>query len=116
VVLEMTGGRVTDQSLAALAPFGRLAFYGMASREEPKPVKPASLMSHSSTISGFWLVHAFKDFPALRQGYSEMAAEVVAGNLRVISGGDYAMTDVRTAYEDMLARRTTGKLVINPGK
>ena len=31
VVLDMTGGVVTDGSLAALAPFGRLAFYGMAS-------------------------------------------------------------------------------------
>jgi len=116
VVLEMTGGRVTDQSLAALAPFGRLAFYGMASREEPKDVSLGALMSHSSTVSGFWLAHAFSKPEVLRQAYQELAAEVAAGRLRVISSGDYAMSDVRTAHEDLRARRTTGKLVINPGK
>ena len=33
VVLEMAGGRVFDASLRALAPFGRLVTYGIASRE-----------------------------------------------------------------------------------
>ena len=35
VVLEMTGGPVFDASLSALAPFGRLVVYGMASRQQP---------------------------------------------------------------------------------
>ena len=33
VVLEMAGGGVFDESLKALAPFGRLVTYGIASRE-----------------------------------------------------------------------------------
>ncbi|MEA2318568.1 MAG: NADPH:quinone reductase, partial [Solirubrobacteraceae bacterium] len=33
VVLEMAGGKVFDESLAALAPFGRLVTYGIASGE-----------------------------------------------------------------------------------
>ena len=40
VVLEMAGGRVFDASLDALAPFGRLVIYGIASRE-PNPVARA---------------------------------------------------------------------------
>jgi NADPH2:quinone reductase len=116
VVLEMTGGTVTDQSLRALAPFGRLGFYGMASREEPQPVKLGSLMAHSSTVSGFWLAHAFGNTTLLRQAFSELAAEVAAGRLRVISGGDYALSDVRSAHEDLRSRRSTGKLVVNPSK
>jgi NADPH2:quinone reductase len=116
IVLEMTGGRVTDQSLAALAPFGRLAFYGMASREQPKDVSLSALMSHSSTVSGFWLAHAFGKPALLKRAYQELAAEVAAGRLRVVSGGDYAMSDVRAAHEALRARRTTGKLVIDPGK
>src|ERR671929_472846 len=50
VVLEMTGGHVFDGSLAALAPFGRLAAYGQASRTSPEPVSATSLMAHSRTI------------------------------------------------------------------
>ena len=33
VVFEMAGGQVFDESLEALAPFGRLVAYGIASRE-----------------------------------------------------------------------------------
>ncbi len=33
VVLEMTGGNVFDGAFSALAPFGRIAAYGMASRQ-----------------------------------------------------------------------------------
>ena len=33
-VFEMAGGRVFDESLKALAPFGRLVAYGIASREQ----------------------------------------------------------------------------------
>ena len=44
VVLDMTGGRVTDQSVAALAPFGRLAFYGMATFEGSGEARRAVLM------------------------------------------------------------------------
>ncbi|CAM3657391.1 zinc-binding dehydrogenase [Kibdelosporangium persicum] len=116
VVLEMTGGRVTNESLKSLAPFGRLAFYGMASREQPKPVTLPALMSHSTTVSGFWLAHAFRTPAALHQAFAELSAEVEAGRLKVLSGGDYAMSDVAKAHEDLRARRTTGKLVIDPGK
>ena len=37
IVLEMAGGRGLRRSLRALAPFGRLVTYGMASRVPPTP-------------------------------------------------------------------------------
>ena len=57
VVLEMTGGTVFDQSLAALAPFGRLAVFGQASRTAPSPVESGQLMARSTAVIGFWLAH-----------------------------------------------------------
>ena len=42
VVFEMAGGRVFDASLRALAPFGRLVTYGMASREAHARSPPAT--------------------------------------------------------------------------
>jgi NADPH2:quinone reductase len=115
-VLEMTGGRSTDQSLAALAPFGRLAFYGMASQVEPGKVSPRSLQRRSATVSGFWLMHAFTRPELLEKAYAELAALVIAGELRVIHGGDYAMTDVRRVHEDLRARRSIGKLTLDPSR
>lgn len=116
VVLEMTGGRVTDQSLAALAPFGRLAFYGMAGLVEPEKVAPRALQRRSATVSGFWLMHAFARPALLAQAYAELAAQVAAGELRVVRGGDYPMSEVRRAHEDLRGRRTTGKLVLDPSR
>ncbi|MGH3450338.1 MAG: quinone oxidoreductase family protein, partial [Haloechinothrix sp.] len=83
-VLEMTGGRVTDQSIAALAPLGRLAFYGMASRQQPTPVAPASLLAHSSTVAGLWLPHAFSRHGLVQRAMHELTAAVVDGSLRVV--------------------------------
>ncbi|TDC51149.1 NADPH:quinone oxidoreductase family protein [Actinomadura sp. KC345] len=116
-VLEMTGGTVTDQSLRALAPFGRLAFYGMASRQEPSPVRPANLMSHSTTIAGMWLAHVFQlPGDVMRAALDELFGLAADGRLRVIGGGEYALTDARRAHEDLRARRTTGKLVLDPSR
>lgn len=116
VVLEMTGGRVTDQSLAALAPLGRLAFFGMASREEPKRIDPRALLSHSSTVAGLWLPHAFGKPGLMERAMTDLIAAVTDGTLRVIPGGDYALTEAHRAHEDLRARRTVGKLTLDPSR
>ncbi len=113
VVLEMTGGPVFDASLAALAPFGRLAVFGMAGRVPPTPVAPAALMGKSRTVAGFWLAHCFSRPQMLRDPLTELLAMVADGSLRTVSAGYYALADARRAHEDMLARRTTGKVVLD---
>src|SRR4051795_1830046 len=51
VVFEMAGGDVFDQSFAALAPFGRLVAYGMATGEQ-RAVPQGTLMRKSQAIVG----------------------------------------------------------------
>jgi NADPH2:quinone reductase len=115
VVLEMTGGPVFDASLRALAPFGRLVAYGMAARTPPQPVEPAALMAHSSAVIGFWLAHCFRD-PArwLAGPVTELLAMVADGRLRAVVGGTYALGEVADAHRALLARQSTGKLVLDP--
>src|SRR5437870_1770126 len=57
VVPEMVGGSTFEASMSALAPFGRLVTYGMASREIPKPIDPVALSRRGHGVIGFWLVH-----------------------------------------------------------
>ncbi|WP_432825226.1 quinone oxidoreductase family protein [Dactylosporangium sp. CA-092794] len=116
VVLEMTGGHVTDQSLAALAPLGRLAFYGMASGVEPSSVPPHNLQRRSTTVSGFWLKHALARPELLAKAYAELCSLAANGSLRVIHGGDYGMSLVGRAHEHLRDRRTIGKLVLDPSR
>jgi NADPH2:quinone reductase len=115
VVLEMAGGRVFEASLQALAPFGRLVTYGMASREAPKRVDPGALMRHSSAVIGFWLAHCFtKPQEMLAEPLQELFDRVAAGTLKVVEGPVYPLSEARRAHEDLKARRTTGKLVLDP--
>ena len=114
VVLEMVGGATFDGSLHALAPFGRLVFFGMAGRERPTPVDPAMLLQRSRSVVGFWLAHCMARPEMLAEPVRELLALVAAGELRPIVGGTYPLSQARRAHEDMLARTTTGKLVIDP--
>lgn len=116
VVLDMTGGRITDESLAALAPFGRLAFYGMANRQPPTPVAPAALLSHSTTVAGMWLPHAYRIPGLMPRVMTELFDLVASGQVRAVPGGEYPLSDARRAHEDLRARRTVGKLVLDPSR
>ncbi|RSM42055.1 NADPH:quinone oxidoreductase family protein [Amycolatopsis balhimycina DSM 5908] len=117
IVLDMVGGKTTDQSIAALAPFGRLAFYGMAGRESPKPVDLRNILGHSTTISGMWLPHIFRvPGNVFGTALTELFDLVLAGKLKAIPGGEYALPDARGAHEALRSRKTVGKLLLDPAK
>ena len=117
VVLEMTGGTVTDGSLAALAPFGRLAFYGMASRKPPSPIQAPSLLRHSTAVAGMWLPHVFTlPGDVMRRAMTELFGLAASGALRVLPGGEYGLSEAAAAHEALRSRRTAGKLVLDPSR
>jgi NADPH2:quinone reductase len=115
VVLEMAGGRVFDQSLRALAPFGRLVVYGMASREANE-VTSGALMARSQAVVGFWLTHCFGRAGMVAEPLEELFGLVASGDLRVVEGEVYGLSDARRAHEEMQARRTSGKLLLDPSR
>src|SRR3954449_3871312 len=65
-VFEMSGGRVFDECRKALAPFGRIVVYGIASREQNE-LRTGSLMRRSHTVVGFWLMHCIGQPGMLRE-------------------------------------------------
>jgi NADPH:quinone reductase len=114
LVLEMVGGTTFDDSLAALAPFGRIATFGMASRTPPSPIEPGALMQRSRAVIGFWLAHCFGRPEMMGPPMAELLGYVADGRLTPIVGAAYPLADARRAHEDLLARRTTGKLCLDP--
>lgn len=112
VVLEMVGGATFDASLAALAPFGRLATFGMASRTPPSPLHAGELMARSRAVVGFWLAHCFARPDMLQPQMQELLAMVVDGTLTPQVGGTYPLTEARAAHEALRSRGTVGKLVL----
>ena len=114
IVLEMVGGTTFDQSLLALADFGKIITFGMASRTAPQPVHPGSLMHGSKTISGFWLANCFGSKEMMNDVIEELFGLISAGKLMPVIGGTYPLNDAAGAHRAMLARETTGKIVLKP--
>ena len=113
VVLEMVGGPTFDASLAALAPFGRLATFGMASRQPSKPVTSGELMSRSRAVVGFWLAHCFSHPEMLQPQMAELLGMVEAGTLTPQVGGSYPLGAAAAAHEALRSRGSTGKLILD---
>jgi NADPH2:quinone reductase len=114
IVLEMTGGPVFDQSLAALAPLGRLAVFGMASRTQPTPVVPAMLMARSTAVIGFWLVHIVQKPALFAAAVNDLLSMLAEGSLRPVIGRTYPLARAADAHRALLDRSSIGKLVLDP--
>ena len=113
VVLEMVGGSTFDASLAALAPFGRLATFGMASRTPSTPITSGGLMSRSRAVVGFWLAHCVDRPTMLQPQLAELLAMVQAGTLTPVVGGTDPLSEAHRAHEDLRSRASQGKLVLD---
>lgn len=115
VVLEMSGGEAFDACLSALAPFGRLVSFGIASRE-PNRVMSQKLMRTSRAVVGFWLVHLLRRPDLLERGITELLEAVASGKLEVVIGRTYALSEVAGAHRALQGRATHGKLLLDPSR
>jgi NADPH2:quinone reductase len=113
VVFEMAGGEVFEASYKALAPFGRLVAYGIAS-QQPNEVSTGSLLRHSRAVVGFYLFHCLRRPGMFTDALSELFARAARGELRAVVGHTYPLEHAAQAHIDLRERRTSGKLLLDP--
>jgi NADPH2:quinone reductase len=113
IVFEMAGGPVFDACLAALAPFGRLVTYGIASGQGNE-VHTRKLMGRSRAVVGFWLVHCLGKPAMVDEALADLYDRAARGELRVVVGATYPLSEARQAQIDLAERRTTGKVLLDP--
>jgi NADPH2:quinone reductase len=113
VVFEMAGGAVFDASFEALAPFGRLVVYGIATREQ-REVRSGKLMKTSRAVVGFWFNHCLDRPEMVEAALSDLFARAARGELRAVVGATYPLSEAARAQTDLAERRTTGKLLLDP--
>jgi NADPH:quinone reductase len=114
-VLHMSGGDAFDAELSALAPLGRMVVFGIASREQ-REVSSAALLRGSKAVIGFWLVHLLMRPAEVGPMIAELLSAVGKGELEVNVGEVYPLSEAPRAHEDLIGRRTTGKLLLDPAK
>lgn len=114
IVLEMVGGKTFDASLAVLAPFGRLVTFGSASRVAATPVAPTALLAGTKTVAGFWLGNCFGNPALVNDVILELFKLIEAGKLHPVVGPIFPLSQASEALRQVLARKTTGKVTLNP--
>jgi NADPH:quinone reductase len=119
VVFDMAGGEAFERSYRALAHFGRIVVCGISS-QLPNEIRTGSLLRHSRTVTGFYLFHCLPapgrvERPRMvTDALADLFARAARGELRAVIGGTYALQDAAQAQIDLRARRTTGKLLLDP--
>jgi NADPH2:quinone reductase len=103
-----------EPELKALGMLGRIVVFGNAARH-PNEVATNYLLRTSKSVLGFWLaplVVRRRDLVARVIG--ELLSAVAAGELEVVIGGVYPLSEAARAQTEMQERRTTGKLLLDP--
>jgi NADPH2:quinone reductase len=114
LVIEMAGGESFEQSLRALAPFGRVIVCGIATREPNHP-STGHLLRHSRSVIGFWLFHCLDRPREMVDGpLAKLFGLAANGELCPLVGETYPLAEVARAHENLAGRRTTGKLLLDP--
>jgi NADPH:quinone reductase len=98
----------------ALAPTGRMILYGAASGR-PEPLDVSVLESNGSLYAQRPSLATYIRTPELLRDRAAALFELIAiGALEVRIGHRYPLEQARQAHEDLLARTTTGKLLLTP--
>jgi len=108
-------GRATFmEGLDALAPTGRMILYGAASGQ-PDPLNLAILAPKGSLYVQRPTLATYTRTPQLLRDRAAALFELIAaGALHVRIGSVYRLADARQAHEDLVGRKTTGKLLLKP--
>jgi NADPH2:quinone reductase len=114
-VLHMSGGGAFDAEMDILAPLGRMVVFGIASREQ-REVSTAALLRGSKSVIGFWLIHLLARRELAAPMIGELLGAVAAGELEVTVGDVYPLSDAARAHEALIARTTSGKILLDPSK
>lgn len=114
VAYDGVGKATFDASLASLRPRGLMVLFGGASGQVP----PFDIQRLNALGSLFLTRPTLGSYTATREELLErgtsVLGDIAAGRLAIEIGGRYPLTDAATAYDDLEARRTTGKLLLVP--
>jgi NADPH:quinone reductase len=113
VVLHMSG-KGFEGELHALGMLGRIVVFGNAARH-PNELQTNYLLRTSKAVIGFWLVPLVAQRRDLiRSMTADLLGAVASGELEVVIGNTYPLSEVGRAHTEIQERGTTGKLLLDP--
>ena len=112
VVFDPVGGDVFDQSLRCVAADGRILVIGFASGRIPSVPANLLLVKNIAVVGVYWGGFT-RRYPAKnRANFETMLGWFEEGRLKPPATTSYPLVDAAQAMKALLARQSTGKLVI----
>lgn len=111
-VLDSISGRVSEQSMACLAPYGRLVHFGNASGEVGG-FQTVDLHASCRSVLGFSFGTTRQKRPHLLRPVAERVLPLIAnGKLQIKIGKTFPLQEAALAHEWVESRRSTGKVLL----
>jgi len=111
IILEMVGGKIAEQSLQCLAPYGRMVIYGAASSQIAQ-FTGIQLMYKNQAIIGYWLTSQLSRTDHIARAMMEIMQYLATGKLEIIVGQTFPLTEAAAAHQAIADRKTMGKVVL----
>ncbi|MCP5425150.1 MAG: NADPH:quinone oxidoreductase family protein [Gammaproteobacteria bacterium] len=112
VVYDPVGGSAFDASLRCINWEGRILAIGFASGKIPQPPANILLVKNCAVIGLYWGAYLWRNPPLMHQSLSDLLDWYAQGRLRPHVSRTYPLEQAKTALEYLMARRSTGKLVL----
>lgn len=115
VIFDPVGGDAFDQCLSCINWNGRLLVIGFASGRIPEAPANRILLKGCAVVGVFWGRFAQTEPEANMANFMQLIQWYNQGKFRPVVSRTYPLSDASQALNDMLARKATGKLVLEIG-
>lgn len=113
VIYDPVGGHFSELALRAIAWKGRHLVIGFANGEIPKIPINLTLLKGASIVGVFWGAFAQKQPKESLENIKQLLTWFAKGELKPHIDKTYALKSAAKALEDMMQRKTKGKIVID---
>ena len=114
VVYDPVGGEFSERALRDMAWNGRFLVVGFATGTIPKIPLNLALLKNCAIVGVFWLAFTKNEREASRRNNEEMTRLVNSGALRPHLHARYPLERAAEALNEVLAQRSSGKVVLIP--
>jgi NADPH:quinone reductase len=115
VVYDPVGGKYAEPAFRSIAWRGRYLVIGFADGEIPSLPLNLPLLKGASVVGVFWGDFVRRELPNFIRDLTELFGLMMQGKLRPHISAHYPLAEGRTALNDLMNRKATGKVVITSG-
>jgi len=114
VIYDSVGGETTDRSLKCIAWNGRLLVIGFAGGTIPEVRMNRVLLKNISLVGLHWSAYPEREPERVDECMHGLFTMAAAGEIKPLVSARYPLEDAPVALEALAARRTIGKVILEP--